>query len=377
MKFKSTRKKSILIVNEIMSGGTGNSLLQVLDNIDYEEYDVDLLIISKYGELINNINENVNVKYIFKPLKLNNEILRKIWATTKRRLLYRLSDTIKKVKFNKAYDIEIAWTQGLATVFVSKFKTSAKKIAWVHSDMKKVSLGIKERSDEVYNSFDNVICVSKDGEKIFNQLYPSLKEKTHTIYNIVDREKIIKLSKEKINYNNEDNIVTIVGVGRLAIEKRFDILIHSNKYLKERGIDVKTLIIGDGSERVFLESKIKEFNLMDNVILVGYKSNPYPYIKKADIFVLTSEYEGLPLVIGEAMVLGKPIVATNCTGTREVLNENYGILVPFENPKKVADAIEDLIKNKKKREFYEKRSIERSNVFNKEIIMKQIYQLLQ
>ena len=121
---------------------------------------------------------------------------------------------------------------------------------------------------------------------------------------------------------------TIVAVGRLVEAKRFDRLINVCGMLKQNHYDVDTWIIGEGHLRNELEDQIKELHLQDNVFLLGFKNPPYAYMREADLFVSTSDVEGYPLVVCEAMTLGLPIVATKITGPMELLENNrYGLLV--------------------------------------------------
>nr|WP_306558954.1 glycosyltransferase [Cetobacterium somerae] len=165
--------------------------------------------------------------------------------------------------------------------------------------------------------------------------------------------------------NNEFQYLNIISVGRLVKAKGYDILLNACELLLAKKIYFKLIILGEGPEENELKKYIKYNKLEEYIKLKSFKENPYPYIKKADIFVLASRYEGFSLVLAEAIVLEKPIIATTCTGPNEILNNGkYGIQVPIENVEKLAEALEMLLLDENKRMYYSKKSEERKFFFD-------------
>jgi glycosyltransferase involved in cell wall biosynthesis len=135
--------------------------------------------------------------------------------------------------------------------------------------------------------------------------------------------------------------------------------------------------LGEGDDRAGLESFININNIGDSAKLLGFKENPYPYLADGDLFFMSSHYEGYPVVLVEAMALGKAIVSTNCTGPKEALDGGkYGVLVPVGDANALALAIRKMIENKKMLSTYSSLSKERAKIFNLQESMMQIEQLL-
>jgi len=370
--------KKILIIQEtLIGGGAEKVLVNLLNNIDYTKYKVDLLVLIKYGVHLENINKNVNVKSIFTPIKFKNEFFNKL----QKRFFYKSLENLPEVIINfflkDKYDYQIAFLEGLCTNILSKAKAKkGKKVAWVHIDLEKYKKLPQEIENECYKAMDEIICVSKDVKEVVDRLYPDVSEKTKVIYNLMDKEDILIKSNEKIEYN--ENKPTIIGIGRLAPQKRFDLLIKAHREVIESGIDNKLLILGSGDLKEELEALIDELDVRDTVEIKEFVKNPYSYIKRADMLVMSSDFEGFSLVVGEAMILGKCIVSTKCAGPIELLdNGQAGQLVECGDLAGLVNAIKNLLEDKEKREFYEKRALERSEIFDSEEIMKEIYKVIK
>ena len=211
---------------------------------------------------------------------------------------------------------------------------------------------------------DKITVVSKALENDLINNYGAKKEKIHTIYNFVDKEKIDQFLKEKKKINYSDK--TILTVGRLKNQKGHINLVRSFRYVVDEIKDAKLLILGQGPLENKIIKEIKKLKLEKNIKLLGYIKNPYIYMNNCKCFILSSFYEGMPNVILEAMYCGMPIISTDCkSGPREILApttdylietdqislEEYGILVPILNSKKneklLANSIIKIINDKK------------------------------
>ena len=171
--------------------------------------------------------------------------------------------------------------------------------------------------------FDRIVCIS-DAVKV--SLINTIGDPKNLCvrYNPINVDSIILKSKETPEYDFCDDKLTIVSVGRLSAEKNYKMLINVCNRLSEK-YDLKLLIIGDGKERDNLKDQIDKSN-SKNIILLGYKDNPYPYIYNADFYVSSSMVESYGLAIQEALILGKPVVAVRCPAIEEVFDERFGIL---------------------------------------------------
>lgn len=357
----------------LAGGGAERVLVDLLDEIDYKKYNVDLLLIREEGIYIYDINKNVNIKSIF---SYNNSLKNKIFNYIKS-LLYKYCPKffIGNI-IGKKYDVEISFLEGETSslLLYSKNKNS-KKVAWVHTDLEKVDNLNVIQEKKIYNLADTVICVSNDCKDSFLKLYPEYKEKIKVIYNLINKSRILKLgNKKEVNLPSSNYILSI---GRLTKEKRFDRLIKAYKLLVDDGIKQDLIILGEGNLRKSLENLVDELNLNERVFFPGFTKNPYYWIKNCNLFVLSSDLEGLPLVISETMMLGKAIVSTDCVGSTELLgNGEYGIITR-KDVESLKLGIQSLLLDEKKKFLYEKKALERSKIFNKKIFNEDLNRILE
>lgn len=228
------------------------------------------------------------------------------------------------------YDVEVAFFRGRAVKIISGSRNpDSVKLAWVHSDFTKCK-GITanfadiEAVKKAYAVFDRIVCVSKQAEKAFHERI-GLSDKTLTIYNPIPVEEVRKKSLAPCPF--EKKRFTIVSVGHLYHVKGYDRLISACCGLSRSGYEFDLVIVGDGEERENLEKLSKELDFK-NLTLAGKQQNPYPYMREADLYVCSSRYEGYNLTVAEALVLGVPVLSTECAGPCELLdNGSYGDIV--------------------------------------------------
>lgn len=369
-------KKILISVENLNCGGVEKCLIELLNNIDYKKYQVDLLLFNEIGSLINNVNKNVNIIYIIPNFKYNNRILNKVYKSIKTRLYRTIPILINYELRNKKYDLEIAYIHGYITKLISKIKSNSKKIAWIHTDINKCEIAKSADLGTYLPKFHDIICVSNGVKNSVDEMFPIVKDRTKVIYNIIDKNKIEELANEEIDYKFKRN--TIVAVGRFYNIKRFDLIIKAQRLLKDDGIESNVILVGYGDAEVEYKRLIDELEIWDSVEIIGFKENPYPYIENSDIFVLSSDHEGLPTVICESMCLGKPIISTRCSGSIELIdNGNYGILVSCGDEYELKEAIKRVIENKDLKRSMEEMSLKRSQIFNRDIILEQLEEVFE
>lgn len=232
-----------------------------------------------------------------------------------------LRNYIYKKKIKGDYDTEVSFLEGPITRLFSVKNKSVRKIAWIHNDISKVfGRGIKawtkKRMDtKLYDEFENLIFVSEDNLEKFNQTY-NTKVKTQVIYNYIDSKNVKEKAQELVE---ELKMPSFVTVARLVEQKAIDRFVEVHSKLIKEGYIHNVYVIGNGPEKEKIQTKIKENNVEDTFMLLGKKTNPYPYIKKATYFCLFSKFEGYGMVLEEAKILGKPILITD-TAAREACN---------------------------------------------------------
>lgn len=287
-------KKILFIANDLDLGGIETTLVTLLEKFDYKNYQVDLLLMNKKGIFLKDIPKNVNI-IEYKINDNKNIFIRKIF------------NFIKVIKFNifnyNKYDVAILYATYLLAPIKFIFNIAKKKMIYVHNNYQYIY------SNEIdYKAFfnnrkiskmDNIVFVSNEANKYFDNMYPELKEKTCTIHNMINYERINKLSKEKIKERDY-----YLYIGRMdEHQKRISLILK----LAEKNKDCKFLFIGDGPDLIEYKKIAKK---LKNVIFLGKKSNPYPYIKNSNGIIMTSNYEGFPTVLLEAVTLNKNYITT-------------------------------------------------------------------
>lgn len=350
-------KKILIIVPNFETGGTMTSLLNVLSLIDKEKYAVDVYGITAYGSLkeevakyanIYGTDENGNVrdgrsikKRIFMLAKRGFKLMRSIGLDMTAAVLKK---EVRKLQHEK-YDIVIAFQEGTATLMVSFFE-GVKKIAWVRSQYSRY-LRINKITPEVamYNRFNKIVCVSDASKKDFLSHLPGLGGKVVRVYDLLNAERILSLSEEEIETGNEE-IFTIISIGRIDPVKRFSLIPEIASGLVGNGFKFKWQIIGAASEHTKDEEEIIRKGIVTNsleniVLMLGRKTNPYPYLKNSNLLVCLSSSETFNYTLTEAKILGVPVVTTDYDCACESIeNEKEGMIVPVEV---IGETIENII----------------------------------
>ena len=333
-------KKRILFIAENLYGGGVERILQiVLKNFDYEKYDVTLY--SSRPETLHPdyYPTSIRLQHYFESCGANASLYKKIRCRiiNKLKLLvyYHLSPTWFYRLFIKGkYDVGIAFIEGYATRILSGGPKNMKKIAWVHIELNtyhwtEVAFQSLKEERKCYAQMDNVVCVSNIVKEQVDNIF-NTNGKSNVIHNPIDVKYIIESSQLYIpNQYAKKNKVRIVTIGSLTKRKGIDRLVKASAVLQKQGFDFDVLILGKGPCEKDIYELITELGLEKDVKLVGFQSNPYPFLKSADIYVCSSFAEGYNTAVSEALILGKAVVSTEVSGVREQLGDNseYGIIV--------------------------------------------------
>lgn len=369
------KKKILISVYDMEIGGIERSLINMLDNFDYDSYDVDLLIFNHTGEFIKFIPKQVNVlpqinDYAIFRKPITTCIKEGFYKTSIIRVICKLVANIKyklfkyeecsgyyqiqlALKHNMRYITQIETKYDIAIsyawpheILLNKVNAN-KKIAWIHTDYS--SLDIDNKMDlKTWEKFDFIVSVSEECKNSFTKVYPNLIDKVIVVENITSPNLIKILSKETIDdFEHATNIFNIVSVGRYSEAKGFDNAIKALRLLNDRGFkNIKWSIIGYGSDEDLLKSLIKENSLEDSFILLGKKINPYPYMKNCDLYVQPSRYEGKAVTVTEAQILNKPVLITNYPTANSQINDGEDGVICELSIEGIADGIEKLLLNK-------------------------------
>lgn len=387
-------------------GGAERALLGLLNALDTDKVDVDLFLNQHTGEFMPLIPKKINLlperrgyNAIERPML---QVLKEgqygiVLGRLKARILHRkysrsLSSTEKSVDYSALhysaecvqpylpsledlgeYDLAISFVQP-HNIVLNKVKAK-KKIAWIHTDYSTIHINV-DMELPVWAGFDHIASISPDCTRSFLTTFPSLNNKIIEIENIISTS-FVRQQAEKFDVSKEmpKTGISLLSVGRYTYQKNFDNLPNIAKRIIELGhSDLKWYVIGYGLEEELIKQKIVEADMENNVILLGKKENPYPYIKRCDIYVQPSRYEGKSISVREAQILCKPVVVTNYPTAKSQINDGYdGIIAPLDN-NELAKCISGLIGNIGKLDLIE--SYLKEHDFGNEGEVEKIYGLL-
>lgn len=363
-------KRILFVIPSMRIGGAEKSLANLLNLIDLNEYDINLLMFKPGGDLLQQIPSGIHILetdpslfYAYKCDKnvfsckagVQSEILR-IFSTGVCKILYGNCARQKRwTKFYKAllpkldseYDVAIGYLEGDASYYVIDKVNAKRKILWVHSNFD----NIKKNEDasiykEYFREADKVVSISNKCVQVLQDNYPDMRNKFVFLPNLTSSVVLTNTAKAAIDEKFLKDTFNIVSVGRLTEAKGFDMAIDALKILKERKVPVHWWIVGDGELRECLEKQVRNNGVEQYLTFLGSKSNPYPYMNNADLIVQTSRWEGKSVVLDEAKILGKPILATAyATVKDQVINGKEGVIVEM-NAEAIAMEIDHLIKDK-------------------------------
>lgn len=376
--------KSILfVINTMGMGGGEKAILELLKQINPEKYQVSLFVLTGQGELIDQVPEGVEVlneqyfpisvlnyagkirlmKTVVKNLLLKGiafkrmgYILENFWDMIKKgnircdKLFWKiLSDGAQKL--DKYYDLAVAYLEGGAAYYIASYVNAGKKAAFVHTNYNLAGYN-RKLDEDCYLDFDCIFTVAESVKEAFLSAYPECRERTKVLYNLIDRDKIMKKAKEPGGFSDGFDGFRILTVGRLVPEKAHDIEIKAMKILKKARKRVRWYVLGEGSLRRKLEDQIRRAGLEKDFILLGTVSNPFPYYAQCDLYVHSTYLEGKSVAIEEAQILGCAILASDYSGVQEQVQDGVDGEVCKLDPEILAEKILDFVDHPEKRKAY-------------------------
>ena len=359
-------KKILFVIDSLNCGGAEKSLLSLLSLLNKEKYHIHIWILHKGGVLEKLLPKHIiqikesHYSFLDKLLWLKCQIIFSFMIRIKRlfgkkehgaETLWKTNNKAFKSTLN-IYDVAIAYQQGLPTYLVANKIKARKKIAWINTNLCDAGYNI-EFNLPFYQLLDKIIMVSDDLKSIMCKHYPLFNNKSLCIYDIINPSLIKDMAAEPINDIIIDNSsVLLLTVGRLVSIKGYDLLIEAARILKKKNFPFRWYIIGIGNEEVNIRKQIIEYDLNKQVILLGLKTNPYPYMRQCDIYVQTSRFEGFGLTIAEAKILQKPIISTNFDVVYNQITPNTNGIITEMNGKSIAKSIIELNNNRQMRQLF-------------------------
>lgn len=372
-------KKSILIVTHALElGGAERSLIGLLGALDPDVWDIDLFLLRQEGELMSEIPEYVNLlpevssyTVLARPmkdtLKEGHLLLTGARLTGKlaaRRYMKRHGhkDSMVPLEYShkytcplmpaiqpeKTYDLAVSFLT--PHYFVAKKVSAKRKIAWIHTDYSRVQLNMDSET-AMWNAYDYIASISESVTDGFAQVFPALKDKIVVIENILPEKLIRRQATEPcIDMIRQGKEKILLSIGRFCHAKNFDQVPAVCRQIVKAGIDIRWYLIGFGGDEALIRQRIAEAGMEEHVIILGKKTNPYPYISACDLYVQPSRYEGNCVCVREAQMLGKPVVITRYATSASQLEEDVdGVIVPMDN-EGCAEGIRKLLLDSEKME---------------------------
>lgn len=357
-----TKKKILFVMNNLRCGGAEKALVSLLQTFDYSLYEVDLLLLKKEGLFLNQVPAEVTIlpspfgysffdmsfvtailqclkigrfDIIFRRIKMVFLFKAETNAVVREQKLWRYLGSILP-KLSGSYDTAIGFLEKTPNYYCVDKVDAITKIGFIHNDYEELKLDVS-LDLPYFDRFDYIATVSERCLHSLQRSFPNHLNKLLIIGNITSPKLVLQLAEAPVEplFNG----LKLMTMGRLSPQKGYDMLVHSAKILKDSQLDFKWYILGVGELQAEIEELIVANQLEENIIFLGLKENPYPYIFQSDIYVQPSRFEGKSVAIDEAKILCKPIIVTDfSTAADQIQNGENGLIVSM-NPESISKGI--------------------------------------
>lgn len=339
------KKKVLFMLNDMNVGGTEKAFLNLVDTMSPEEYDVTLLLLRRWGGFMDAVPDWVKVEVIDEYDRLKREMKDPPFSVAREHIKagkfcrgagiallhvwYKLTGNrvpyfrfiLRGTQKVRGCDVAVAFAgpQDFISTYILDHTDAPIKIQWIHFDVRKIFFAV-QTACKLYPKFQYVFVVSEEARQALVNVLPEIEAITRTVPNVISANLCRQQAELGESFADDYSGKRIVTLGRLSAEKGQNIIPDVAAALAAKGVDFRWYLVGDGNLRSVIEEKAAALGVSDRVVLLGTKTNPYPYLRDADIYVQTSVHEGFCITLGEAKVFGMPIVSTNCAGAHEQLD---------------------------------------------------------
>ncbi len=374
---EKNNKKLLVIIPSLEAGGAELVLLNILRWLP-GGYDTELCVVMNHGRYFSQIPDHVKLTTLFRNVFLA-RVLTYVYIKFNFSLVYRIR---VRRKLRARYDVAVSFVDGSHTDLLFMLpRAPGKTISWIHASKASYSNYAKFYQGRYgrrimknrYARLDRLVFVSHDAMEEFISLfgnYPDMR----VIYNVLDVERKMEMADAFVP-EREDGL-QILAMGSLFPVKGYEKLIRACGMLRSDGLDFRLRIYGEGPLQRELQQLIDESGLQEHVRLEGYLENPFPYLKAADLFVMTSESEALPTALCEAILFGKPVVVTNCSGCREIVDHGRYGMMTGQTAREVYEGLKQMITTPAIREKFGSLALERAKIFDDREAFRQISEVL-
>ena len=366
-------KKLLFLIPNLKHGGAEKVLVNLVNHLDRNKYDITVQTLFDVGIHKSALLPHIHYKSAFpREFRGNNRFFQLFPPS----LLWK-----RMVKVH--YDIAVSYLEGPTSRILSGCTDpNTKKAVWLHIELNTpalASLGFRsvKEAKAAYESFDKLVAVSQNVKTCFLENLETSAD-VAVLYNTNDTEQITQKAELPVNdpMFREDGI-KLCSVAKLMKTKGFDRLLSAHKRLLDEGCPHHVYILGIGEEQKALEMKIREYGVEDSFTLLGFRENPYQYVARCDLYVCSSRREGFSTAVTEALIVGTPVVSTDCSGARELLGEHdeYGIVVE-NSAEGVYKGMKRMLSDPALLAHYREKAKERGSFFSREKTVRAVEEML-
>ncbi|WP_405292916.1 glycosyltransferase [Algibacter sp. Ld11] len=350
-------KKILFLHPDLRGGGAEKVLINMINKLDSAKYNITLYTIFEEGVNKKLLTPNVEHKFIFRKVFRAWSIIQKIFTPS----------FLFKHIVGQNYDLVVAYLEGVPTRIVGGCNNNSTRIiSWIHVDLGGFSIENTFRSKNemknIYLKYDAIVGVSNTALESLKFKIPSLpSKKLHVLHNVLDTDLIMTKGNELVkDINFSSNTINLCSVGRLTHQKGYIRLLKILAKLAAEKYNFHLYLVGDGEDRDQLIKIIQTQNLQNHITLLGFKDNPHKYVKNCDLFICSSYQEGFSTAVTECVLLGTPVITTNCAGMEEILvNGKYGKIVN-NTDEDLYIGLKEFLKNKEYLSKYKNLTMQRS-----------------
>lgn len=367
------KKRLLFLIPNLKHGGAEKVLVNLVNNLDAQKYNITVQTIFNVGVHRTSLKPHIRYRSVFRKDFRGNNYVFQIFSP----------EFLWKRMIKDRYDIVVSYLEGPANRIASGcHDPNTKKIAWLHTGMdtpKIFSVGFRSPKEAAlrYPQFDRVIAVSQNVKDHFLS-HLSTPCSVEVLYNTNETEQIREKATLPVTDTRfSEDCFSVCSTGKLIPLKGFDRLIAVHKRLLDEGMKHKVFILGIGQEQQALEKKIQQLGVQDSFFLMGYQTNPYQYVARSDLYVCASHREGFSTAVTEALVVGTPVVSTDCSGAKELLGENneYGIVVE-NSTEGIYQGMKQMLSDPALLAHYKEKAKERGSFFSRTETVRAVEEML-
>lgn len=368
------KKKILFLIPNLKHGGAEKVLVNLVNNLNPEKYEITVQTLFDEGVHREALRGHIHYVPGLKKSFPGNTTLAKCFPAG---FLWE-----KLVK--EHYDIAVSYLEGSTTRILSGCTDQdTQKVAWVHTELKtaqRAALGFRNprEAQSAFNGFDRIVAVSQNVGRLLKESL-NISAPVSVLYNTNETEQIQRACAavpENPAFMGSDQI-RVCSVGKINKVKGFDRLLNVHRRLLDEGLRHHIYILGIGEEQAALERQMKELGIEDSVTLLGFHKNPYQYVARCDLYVCSSWREGFSTAVTESLIVGTPVVSTDCSGARELLGENdeYGLVV--ENTEEgIYQGMKRMLSDPGLLAHYKKKAKERGSFFSRTETVRAVEEML-